>query len=115
MAVFDVKLFKHNNSNNDNKQLARYKAYWKNGCYHAENLRVVVNADDDHFEYISGHSVLDSVISEAEVYMMDTQFGYASIYDGQYRVATVTKKVEDFYAYSKLTAYGKKCSANELN
>lgn len=113
MAVFEVKLFKHNNNNNNDNQSTHYKAYWTNGCYYADNLRVEINADDEHKEYISGENRLESVIGEAELYLMDSQFGYASIYDGQYRVATVTKKVDDFYAYSKLTTYGKKCANNE--
>lgn len=91
----------------------RYKAVWRDKCYFAENLRVEIDSDAGSGEYISSYNTLDAVISEAEGCMLAAKFGIATIYDGKYRVAVVTKKYREEYTDANYTNYGKTCKRYE--
>lgn len=109
----------------------RYKAQWVGRQYIADNIMCHISAvrpgdDPCHgrswTEYDSTapyettfkcHSrTLDGCISEAEYVLMDCLFGKAELLDGKYRVATVTKRYND-YTNSGLTRYGAKCKKSE--
>ncbi len=124
MVQFEVKLFINNNNNNNNNNNSNntnkinndpkhYKAYWNNGRYCANNLRVEIKAASGDTSYISNWTTLESVVHEAENELLDEKFGCAIIYDGKYRVATVTKCYNDEYMSSRLTQYGEKCKRYE--
>ena len=112
----------------------RYKARWTGRQYIADNIMCHISAvrPDDDITY--GHSwteyesrapyettfkchshTLDGCISEAEHVLKDCLFGKAELLDGKYRVATVTKRYDDYddYTCSNLTKYGKKCKKSE--
>lgn len=112
MVEFDVKLFKNDNVDIQNKS-KHYKAYWKDGCYYANNLRVEIKAASGDISYVSSWTTLESVIHEAENHLLDEKFGCATIYDGKYRVATVSKTYRDQFISSNLTKYGKTCAKSE--
>lgn len=112
----------------------RYMARWNGRQYIADNIVCHISAvrPDDDITY--GHSwteyesrapyettfkchsrTLDACISEAEHVLKDCLFGKAELLDGKYRVATVTKRYDDYddYTRSNLTTYGKKCKKSE--
>ena len=109
----------------------RYMARWTGREYIADNIMCHISAvrrDDDicygcsRTRYESRepyettfkcHSrTLDGCISEAEMILRDCLFGKAELLDGKYRVATVTKRYDD-YTCSNLTKYGEKCKKSE--
>ena len=109
----------------------RYMARWNGRQYVADNIMCHISAvcqDDDMTygnswtEYESRapyettfkcHShTLDGCVSEAEMILKDCLFGKAELLDGKYRVATVTKRYDD-YTCSNLTKYGAKCKKSE--
>lgn len=112
----------------------RIKAQWRGRQYIADNIvchiSAVCKTDDIRYghswtEYESRapyedtfkcHShTLDGCISEAESILRDCLFGKAELLDGKYRVATVTKRYDDYCGYtnSNLTRYGEKCKKSE--
>ena len=110
----------------------RYKAQWVGRQYIANNIVCHISAvrpcDDVRYgaswtEYESRapyedtfkcHShTLDGCISEAESILHDCLFGKAELLDGKYRVATVTKRTDDYDTNSNLTRYGEKCKRSE--
>ena len=118
----------------DPRECYRYKARWTGRQYIADNIICHISAvrpgdDPCHgrswTEYDSTapyettfkcHShTLDGCISEAELVLKDCLFGKAELLDGKYRVATVTKRYDDYddYTCSNLTKYGTKCKKSE--
>ena len=110
----------------------RYKARWDGGQYIADNIICHISAvfpgdDEVHgrswTEYESRapyettfkcHSnLLEACINEAEYVLKDCLFGKAELLDGKYRVATVTKRADDYSTNSNLTRYGEKCKKSE--
>ena len=97
----------------------RYKARWVGRQYIADNITCHISAvyPDDEYEdtFECSCRTLDACICEAEYILKDYLFGKAELFDGKYRVATVTKCYEDEYPNSSLTVYGKKCKKAETH
>lgn len=108
----------------------RYKARWIGRQYIADNITCHISAvrpcDNwckcGEFDYgpnqykttfICHSHTLDGCISEAEWVLKDCLFGKAELLDGKYRVATVTKRTDDYDTNSCLTRYGEKCKRSE--
>ena len=133
---FEVEIHQIQKSDTEQENKYRYKARWCGREYIADNIMCHISAvrpDDDitygrsWTEYESRapyedtfkcHSrTLDGCISEAEYALKDCLFGKAELLDGKYRVATVTKRYDDYddYTCSNLTKYGAKCKKSEPN
>ena len=128
---------KHETEQTDPCERYRYKAQWVGRQYIADNIVCHISAvrsDGDDACYGSSwteyesrapyedtfkcHShTLDGCISEAEHVLRGCLFGKAELLDGKYRVATVTKRYDDYddYTCSNLTKYGEKCKRSEPN
>lgn len=125
---------KHETEQTDPCARYRYMARWNGRQYIADNIICHISAvcQGDGGEYGASrteyesrapyettfkcHSrTLDGCISEAESILHDCLFGKAELLDGKYRVATVTKRYNDYCGYtnSNLTTYGKKCKKSE--
>ena len=128
---FEVTIHSVKKRDNTECDKHRYMARWTGREYIADNIMCHISAvrpDDDicygrsWTEYESRapyettfkcHSrTLDGCISEAELVLKDCLFGKAELLDGKYRVATVTKRYND-YTCSNLTKYGAKCKKSE--
>ena len=129
-VTFEVEINKLENQEKESPY--RYKAMWIGRQYTADNIVCHISAvrqgDDIAYgrswtEYESRapyeetfkcHSrTLDGCISEAEHVLRDCLFGKAELLDGKYRVATVTKRYDDYSTNSNLTRYGEKCKKSE--
>ena len=96
----------------------RYKARWMGRQYIADNIIAHVSAVypgvDNRYESAEPYEdtfrcrskVLDACVGEVEYILKDCLFGKAELFDGKYRVATVTKCYADDYTNSNLTCYG---------
>lgn len=105
-TTFEVEYFNERPNQQPDK---RYFAIWRKGKFSAENLKVVLDTNEGSGEYYSDFTTLDATIAEAENLLCDAKFGVATIYDGKYRLAVVTKRYRDEYADSHYTDYGSKC------
>ena len=133
---FEVEIYPIKKQDNAEWDKYRYMARWNGRQYVADNITChisAVRADDDitygrsWTEYESRapyettfkcrSRTLDACISEAEHGLRNCLFGKAELLDGKYRVATVTKRYDDYddYTCSNLTKYGKKCKKSEPN
>ena len=131
---FEVTIHSVKKQDNTECDKYRYKARWTGRQYVADNIMCHISAvrPDDDITY--GHSwtehesrapyettfkcrsrTLDGCISEAELVLKDCLFGKAELLDGKYRVATVTKRYDDYddYTCANLTKYGAKCKKSE--
>lgn len=110
---FDVKFYgvpkQHENSDGVN----RYYNYWHKGRYNAENIRCCVSARCKYesvcFDFTCSSHTIETCIHEAEFALLDCDCGKAELFDGNYRIATITKHLDDGFVNSNLTKYGKKC------
>lgn len=105
----------------------RYNARWVGRQYIADNITCYISAVRSGDEYMNQKvpyedtlgcqsRTLDACICEVEYILKDCLFGKAELFDGKYRVATVTKRYnDDDYTNSGLTDYGKKCKKSETH
>ena len=133
---FEVEIYPIRKQDNTECDKYHYMARWNGRQYIADNIichiSAVCRGDDGRYgaswtEYESRapyetafkcHSrTLDGRISEAESILRDCLFGKAELLDGKYRVATVTKRYDDYdgYTCSNLTKYGKKWKKSEAD
>ena len=116
---FEVEIHPIQKCDNDPCGCYRYKARWVGRQYVADNITCHISAtryesSEPHEDTFGCHSkVLDACICEVEYILKDCLFGKAELFDGKYRVATVTKRYDDDYTNSSLTGYGKKCRKSE--
>lgn len=94
-----------------------YYARWYKGRYIAENIRCHISAcreyENIETTFTCSSCTLDACISEAEMMLHECDCGKAELFDGDYRVATVTKHLGEWLENSNLTKYGVKCHAQE--
>lgn len=94
-----------------------YYARWYKGRYIADNITCHISArceyENIETTFTCSSRTLDGCISEAEMALHECDCGKVELFDGKYRVATVTKHLDDWIENSNLTQYGKKCKKSE--
>lgn len=101
----------------------RYKAYWCKNKYYAVDLELRLHCDGSDVPMMfttwtdsnnntwmkSSCTTLETVINQASHILSACRCGYIEVFDGKYRIATITKKYNENDTENNYTTYGRKC------